>query len=321
MIITVDLGGTKMLTALLDNDFTIHLRVKTETPRTTDGNDILALIMDSMSRIIRQHSCQMSDLEGIAVSVPSPVDYRSGIVIMTSNIGFKNYPLRDRLHELSGVPVLVENDVNAGIYGEYQLGSGRGKQHLIGMYPGTGIGGGLILGGELYRGAFGGAGEIGHMNVQPAGRLCGCGRYGCLETLASKTALAKELVQLADIGKSPTILAAVGTDYTLVKSSHILKAMQAGEPEVIDLVNRAAEFLGVGMANCVNIFNPERIILGGGLVEKLGKTFVRRAERSMRAHAMPLLLKDVDVRISELGDDTVILGSALLLRIMTETGR
>jgi glucokinase len=176
----------------------------------------------------------------------------------------------------------------------------------------------MILDGRLYRGVSGGAGEMGHMIIQSGGRLCGCGRYGCLETLASKTALAKDLVQLAATGKAPSILEKVGSDYTLVKSSHIKKAIEAGEEAVIDLVNRAADFLGIGMANYVNIFNPELIILGGGLIEKLGDRFVARAEASMRANGMPVLLKDVEVAQASLGDDTVIVGAAMLLAAQLE---
>lgn len=314
MIIAIDLGGTKMLTAFLDDSLTIKSKVKVETPQTTNGNDILKLMLRSIHELVEKNSCRIADLEGVVVCVPSPVDSRRGVVMTTANIGIENYPLRDELHKATAVSVLVENDVNAGIYGEYKWGAGRGKAHIIGLYPGTGIGGGLILDGRLYRGFRGGAGELGHTIVQSGGRLCGCGRYGCLETLASKTALAKDLVQLAAIGKSPIIFKAVGTDYTLIKSRHILEAMKAGEAEVVELVDRAADFLGIGMANFVNAFNPERIILGGGLIEKLGKPFVRRAEKSMRNNAMPHLLEDVDVKMSELGDDTVILGAAALLR-------
>ena len=316
MIIAIDLGGTKMLAVLVDEDLNLMGRIKIETPQTTDGNDVLRLIVGAIDTLLKGRS--KTDLEGIAVCVPSPVNSKTGLVLSATNIGFKNYPLKDELERATALPVLVENDVNAGIYGEYRRGAGRGKEHIVGLYPGTGIGGGMILDGRLYRGANGGAGELGHMTVQSGGRLCGCGRYGCLETLASKTALAKDLVQLAATGKSPTIFKAVGTDYTEIKSNHIRKALKAGEEAVIDLVNRAADFLGIGMANCVNIFSPERIILGGGLVEKLGKNFVNRAEKSMRENAMPHLLEKVDLRTSELGDDTVIVGAALLFQFTQE---
>ena len=314
MIIALDLGGTKMLTALIDDDLVVHNRIKVKTPQTTDGNKILRLIISSIEKLLANSSYEKTDIGGMAVCVPSPVNTSKGLVLSATNIGFKNYPLRDMLQEEIGLPVLVENDVTAGIYGEYKRGAGRGKQHIIGLYPGTGIGGGMILNGQLYRGSRGGAGEIGHMIIQVDGRLCGCGSYGCLETLSSKTALAKDLVQLAALGKSPSILQDVGSDYTEIKSRHIQKALAAGEVDVIELVERAASYLGIGMANCVNIFNPQRIILGGGLIEKLGNAFVKRAEKVMRVHALPHLLEDVDVKVAQLGDDTVITGAALLFQ-------
>ena len=225
MIIAVDLGGTKMLATLLDDDLNLKDKIKIETPQTTDGKEILGIIVRAINKLLKNSS--KTDVEGIAVCVPSPVNSKTGVVLTATNIGFKNYPLRDELQQATGLPVIVENDVSAGIYGEYRRGAGRGKKHIVGIYPGTGIGGGVILDGKLYRGASGGAGELGHMIVQSGGRLCGCGRYGCLESLASKTALAKDLVQLAATGKSPTIFNAVGTDYTEIKSNHIRKALKA----------------------------------------------------------------------------------------------
>lgn len=313
MIISIDLGGTKMLSTLLDRQFAVVDSVKIQTPQTTNGDEILSLMVDSVRQLIKHNNVARVDLRGIAVGVPSAVNFTKGLVLSATNIGFENYPLRDRLSSETALPVLVENDVNAGIYGEYRMGAGRGKQDIIGLYPGTGIGGGMVLDGRLYRGASGGAGEMGHMIIQSNGRLCGCGRYGCLETLASKTALAKDLVQLASTGKAPSIREKVGSDYTKIKSSHIKKAISLGEEAVMDLVDRAADFLGIGMANYVNIFNPELIVLGGGLIEKLGQTFVNRAEKSMRNNGMPVLLKDVEVKTAALGDDTVIMGAALLL--------
>ena len=312
MIIAIDLGGTKLLAVLLDDSLKPVDKRKIATPQTTDGDHILKLITKTVDELTERNACRKSDLEGLAVSVPSPVN--EGIVLTATNIGFENYPLKDKLEKVTTLPVLVENDVNAGTYGEYKQGAGKGKKHIVGLYPGTGIGGALILDGRLYRGAGGGAGELGHVIVQTGGRLCGCGSYGCLEALASKTALAKDLVQLAVLGKSPSIFNAVGTDYTAIKSRHIKKALKGGEQAVIELVNRAAGFLGIGMANYVNIFNPERIILGGGLMEKLGAVFMKRAEKTMREHALPHLLRDVDVKMSELGDETVVIGGALLFR-------
>lgn len=311
MIISIDLGGTKLLTALLDEHMHVIDQKKHKTPKTTDGDEVLKLMISLIEELLDEHG--KPNIEGIGVGVPSAVNFDEGVVLSTTNIGFVNYPLKAKLESHFHVPVLVENDVNAGVYGEYRKGAGVGKRHIIGVYPGTGIGGGLILDGRLYRGFAGGAGELGHIMVQPQGRVCGCGSYGCLETVASKTALAKDLVQLAALGKAPTIYSKVGTDFAKIKSSHIEKSMAHGEQAVIDLVLRSGEFLGIGLANFVNIFNPELIVLGGGLIERLGSEYLEKVEQTMRQYAMPELSKHVQLTNAMLGDNTVIIGAAMLL--------
>jgi glucokinase len=208
----------------------------------------------------------------------------------------------------------LENDVNAGTYGELIAGAGKGYRHVIGLFPGTGLGGGLILDGRLFRGATGGAGEIGHMIIQVDGRRCGCGQYGCLEAMASRTALAKDLVALAATGGAPAIQKKAGSDFSRIKSGLIQSAWEDGEPAVVGLVDRAARHLGIGMANMVNVFNPQLIIIGGGLVEKLGAPYIQKAEQAMRDHAMARLVTIVEVKQAELGDDSTVIGAAALAR-------
>ena len=181
-----------------------------------------------------------------------------------------------------GVFVGLSNDVNAGLWGEYiAAGAAKGYQHVIGIFPGTGIGGGIITNGRLYLGKGGRAGEIGHITVQSDGRRCGCGNRGCLETVSSKTAIARDLALLAMNGQSPVLAEAGATDINLVKSVLIKKALDAGDPGVADIVEQAALFLGIGMAAMVNVFDPELILLGGGLVEKLGSRITDAAEDTM----------------------------------------
>jgi len=246
------------------------------------------------------------------VAVPGPLDLKEGVVIDTPNIGFKNYPLRKFLQEAFNCKVSLENDVNAGVYGEFRAGVAKGFSNIVGVYPGSGVGGGMILDGRLYRGSRGSAGEVGHMRIQDGGRLCGCGRYGCLETLSSKNALARDLVALAATGKAPTIQEGAGTDFVKIRSGLIKKSIKAGEAEVIALVKRSAYYLGIGLANLVNIFDPELVVLGGGLMEKLSEDIVPVAEKSMREHAMPGMVKNVKLVVATLGDDSVITGCAWL---------
>jgi glucokinase len=314
--IGLDLGGMKMLCAVLDGDGTVAARIKKRTQGLGNGDTVFEQAVACIEECIDAAGLKMQDILGIGFGIPGPVDFSHGIVLDTPNIGFKNFPLRDLARKKFDVPILVENDVNAGTYGEVKKGAALGRRHVIGLFPGSGLGAGLILDGKLYRGASGGAGEIGHMIIESGGRLCGCGGYGCLEAYVARAGMAKDAVALAATGKAPTLYAKVGTDYTRIKSGHLAKAAAAGEKEIQKLIRRSAWYLGIGMANCVNIFNPEAIVLGGGLVEKFGGEYVEISENSMRKHALPGLSAAVEVLTAELGDDAVAVGASILMNEM-----
>ncbi len=309
-----DLGGTKMLCMVFDRKGIPAARLKRRTTGLGDGEKVFESMVSCVRECLEAGKIDSEDVEGICFAIPGAVDFKRGIVLNAPNIGFVDFPLRKTAEKKFDVPVLVENDVNAGTYGETKRGAARGLSHVIGLFPGTGLGSGLVLDGRLYRGAFGGAGEVGHTIVQATGgKPCGCGRKGCLEAHVSRIGMAKEAVVLAAAGKAPTVLEKAGTDFRKVKSGVIAKAVAAGEREIERLVEESARFLGIGMANCVNIFNPEAIVLGGGLVEKLGERYVESAEKTMREFAVPELVKSVRVLKSELGDDAVAIGASLLL--------
>lgn len=314
-VIGFDLGGTKMLACLLDEKLTILERSKTKVGDTSKSEAVFGRVVDCIQSLLKSSKVPKDSIEGVGIAIPGPIDLKSGYVLETPNLGFKQFPLRDRLADELKLPVVLENDVNAGLFGEFDLGVAKGLTNVIGLFPGTGIGGAIIIDGKLYRGATGGAGEIGHMIVQIDGRLCGCGQYGCLEALASKTALAKDAAGLAVNGGSPTIARLAGGDISKMKSSVFGKALNAKEPQVERLVERAAWMLGIGMANCVNIFNPEAIVLGGGLVARFGDEYIKIATKSMQEHAMPFLAKDVKVLRAKLGDDAAAIGAGALFRL------
>lgn len=310
MRIGFDLGGTKMLAAAVSDDNTIIAKSKRATKTGTNDdvlNDIAATIQEVLAQLPEE---ERRAVRSLGIAVPGPIDLKRGILLDTPNIGVHDFPLVDLLKETVDFPVYLENDVNAGLWGEFVAGAARGLQHVVGVFPGTGIGGGLILDGRLYRGKRGSAGEVGHVVIQSDGRKCGCGGMGCFETVASKTAIARDLVMLAANGRAPTVLEVGGTDITRIKSKLILKAYRRDGADVRDVVNQAADFLGICMANLVNIFDPEAIIIGGGLVEKLGTPYLDRATEMMRKRAMPRLVEDVLVRSAELGDGAAVIGAA-----------
>ena len=309
-----DLGGTKMIASLLDSSLKVQSRLKERTDAQDGVKAVLKRIAATIEALIDQSGVDRDRIRGIGVAVPGPIDRQAGLILNTPNIGFKRTPLKEYLEKATGLPVALENDVNAGTFGEYIEGAGRGFSHLVGIFPGTGIGGGLILNGKLYRGAKGNAGEVGHMIIQLDGPLCGCGQHGCLEALASRLSISKDAVGLASIGKAPITYEEAGTDIKNYKSGVFSRAWKKHERPVVELIRRSAVHLGIGMANCVNLLNPEAIILGGGLVEKLGKAYIKEAEASMRAHGMSGMVEDVRVRQARLGDDAVFVGAAALAR-------
>jgi glucokinase len=310
-----DLGGTKMLCLVFNKQGDPVARLKKRTLGLGNGGEVFKEMAACLRESLETAQIAIQDVEGACFAIPGIVDFCRGLVLNAPNIGFVDYPLKKIAEKEFNFPILVENDVNAGTYGEVKQGAALGLRHVIGLFPGTGLGSGLVLDGRLYRGAFGGAGEFGHTIVQAGGgKLCGCGQSGCLEAHVSRLGLAKEAVALAASGKAPTILEKAGTDFSKIKSGLLAKSVEAGEKDIGKIVDESARYLGIGMANCVNIFNPEAIVLGGGLVEKLGERYLKLAEKTMRDHALASLAKSVRVFASKLGDDAVAVGASLLLR-------
>jgi len=318
-VIGFDMGGTKMLASVLDDSFATVGTAKMRTPPGAGNDEVLSVVVRTVRDALSDAGIDAKQVRAIGIAVPGPIDHAAGRIIALTNVGVEKMDLRDLLSAQIGIPVVLDNDVNAGTFGEYVAGAAKGYRDVIGVFPGTGVGGGIIIGGHLYRGHGGRAGEIGHITVDVGGRMCGCGKYGCLEAVSSRTAIAKDLVHLAMIGEAPTILERAGTDITRVKSGVIKRAMNAGEESVIRVVERAAWYLGVGLGSCLDIFDPDVVVLGGGLVEKLGDAYLQPVERSMRdsnmiGSAAPLVA-------ASLGDDSVVVGAAALALEELENGR
>jgi len=246
----------------------------------------------------------------LGMSVPGILDRKKGTVVRAPNLGFHDFPLVKRLKDEFGFPVVLENDVNAGVWGEFVAGSAQGHRHILGVFPGTGIGGGLILNGQLYAGVGGNAGEIGHMILQLEGPLCGCGNRGCVEGLASRTAMGKEAVGLIANGTLTGDYAAGGADLKAVSSKFFAQGLKEGNPHIIAIIDRAADLLGTHLGGCLNLLNPELVLIGGGLVEKLGDYYLNRVEKAMRATDWEFVAADATVKAAILGDEAGLIGAA-----------
>ncbi len=309
-IVGIDIGGTKILSVVVNNKFEIVSRCRKKTKGWAKDIKPAERIIETIEESIQKAGSPK--IIGIGVGAPGPVDTKNGIIINTPNLGWKDFAIVDILMEHFSVPVFLDNDVNLGTYAEWLLGNNKDAKHVVGVFPGTGIGGGLIINRKIVHGASGGAGEIGHMTMQIDGPLCGCGKRGCLEALASRIAIMKEISALILRGESEYLYEKVGTDISKIRSSIIAEVIENGEKKVENIVRKAAYLTGVAIANLINILSPELVILGGGLIEALGKIYEEEIQKAVKEHAMPFLRKKVIIEIGKLGDDAVALGSTLL---------
>jgi len=311
-ILGVDIGGTKALAMVLDHSFKCVGRAKKKMRCDKPGEK-------AEDRVIRALKDALEDagiekVAGIGAGSPGPLDPDTGVIIDTPNLAWKNFPLAQTLSDaFGGIPCVIDNDVNMGTYGEWHFGEVKDCKNVVGIFPGTGIGGGLIIDGKMFRGFTGAAGEVGHMTVAPGGPYCGCGKRGCLEAVASRVAIAAEVVALAARGDAPYILENCGTDLGKIRSGVLAKAIENGEKMVEGVVRQAAYCVGMAVGNLINILSPEAIVLGGGFVEAMENLYLEEVERAVKEHAMPFLRKKVRIVPAQLADDAVAMGGAMLI--------
>lgn len=309
-IVGVDIGGTKMMAAVYDRDFK-KLGVARKRSREKKSGDSEGRVLTVIQEALQDAGNPV--IKGIGVGAPGPLDPHTGVIIDTPNLGWKNYPLADVLGRTFKVPVVLDNDVNVGTYGEWSSTDLHACRYLLGVFPGTGIGGGIIIDGKILQGFSGAAGEIGHMTVFPDGPYCGCGKRGCLEAVASRIAIAKEVAALAARDDAPFILEKCGTDLSEIRSGVLARAIELKEAKVEGVVRQAAYYLGMAIGNLINVLSPEAVVLGGGLVEAMESLYLEEVNRGVKDHAMPFLRKGVQIRAARLGDDAVVMGAAHLI--------
>lgn len=317
-VVGMDIGGTKMMATVFDRNFT-PLGVCRKKSRGKSGQSTEGRIVEIIRGALEEAG--NPKIHGIGVGSPGPLDPDTGTIIDTPNLGWKDFPLADMLKNEFGVPVVVDNDVNVGTYGEWCFGEVSDCRHVVGIFPGTGIGGGIIVDGKMLHGFSGAAGEIGHMTVEVGGPFCGCGKRGCLEAVASRVAIAKEIAALAARDDAPFILENCGTDLGKIRSGIIARAIAGGEKMVEDVVRRAAYYVGIAAGNLINTLSPEAVVLGGGLVEAMPEIFMEETRRGIEEHAMPFLRNKVRVVPAALGDNAVVMGGAQLISERLRPGK
>jgi glucokinase len=314
-VVGVDLGGTKILAAVFGPDGRDVGRAKKKSgARGREAGPVIDRIAECVREAAATAGVDVSNLAAIGIGAPGPVVHDTGVVAVAVNLGWKDVPLRDELERRLGRPVVVDNDVRLAVLAEYVAGAGRGTTSLIGVWPGTGIGGGVIVDGKIVSGASNSAGEIGHMTIKAGGPLCACGARGHLEALASRSAIVRWLAREVEGGEKTVLTELVGQDLSKTTSGDLAEALQQGDKLAGLAVERSAKYLSIGIASLANVLNPDVVVLGGGLVQALGAPFVEKI--SQRLEGRPLVAATGAVRIvqSALGDDAGIIGAAFVAR-------
>ena len=313
-VIGVDLGGTKILTALANREGRVLAEQKIPTEAAKGQQHVIAQIVQSVEHVRKKAGVQTEQVPVLALGSPGPLDTRTGVIRFAPNLAWHDLPIRQALERQLSIPVLLDNDANLAALGEHVYGAGRGEDNMVYITVSTGIGGGLIFGGRLYHGFTDGAGEIGHMTVSPDGPLCGCGNRGCLEALASGTAIARDARELATRGRGAQILAAAGGDVAGITAVTVAAAAAAGDDTAQSIICRAARYLGIGIANIINLLNPSLVVLGGGVMN-IGEPVWQNLRTEVRARTLEEAGKSVRLAAAELGGRAGVMGAiALALR-------
>ncbi len=306
----IDLGGTKILTAVTNTQGEMLSRDHSITPAKEGQEAVVKSILESVGRALDQARISAPDLTAVGVGAPGLSNPETGILFTSPNLpGWKDVPLRDIIEEGLGKKAFLINDANAAAVGELYFGAGRGARNFIYITVSTGIGGGIIIDGKIYTGSIGTAGELGHMVIDDGGSLCNCGNRGRWEALASGTALAREARLKTKDGATSSILQLAGGDLGKINAEVIHEAAQAGDSLANELIARTAYYLGVGLANLINIFNPEVIIIGGGL-SNIGDMLLKPAFEEAGRRAFKPAYQAVRFARAELGRNSGVLGAA-----------
>ena len=321
-VVGVDLGGTKILSAVFDGNLRVLSREKKNTRPELGVDGVIERVAECVNEALASAAVPHTAIAAIGVGVPGMVDQGRGVVRIAPNLGWHNLPWVKLLERRLHFPAALINDVQAGTLAVKHQGTGRKLQNFVCMFVGTGIGGGIVLNGELYRGVGGMSGEIGHMVVVPEdGAKCGCGNRGCLESVASRGAIVRRVVAAIGKGRKSMVRDLCDGDMTRVRSRILAEAYREGDKLVCRILNDACNYIGIGAANLINVLNPQAVILGGGLMEALGEKLLPRIRKSAMAHTIGASPERVRILDTGLGDDAGIIGAALAARAKVEARR
>jgi glucokinase len=311
----VDLGGTKVLVGVIGEDRKVLYEDQEKS--TGQGQDQL---METLEREVREALEARPNAVAVGLGIPCTIDRERGVAIGAVNLPIENLPIRDLMQERLGIPVFVDNDANVAALAEHRFGAAKGTRDAVMLTIGTGLGGGVIIDGELYRGSSGAASEPGHMVIDFDGPPCqgNCPNHGCLETFASGTALAREGRAAAE-GNPESALGRALAEGGLIDGKMVTDAANDGDQVAVAVVEEAGRRLGAGLSGLANIFEPEVIVIGGGVAKVIGELMIAPARKELRTRALPPM-NETPVRMAELGPEAGMVGAAEMARLELEQG-
>ena len=311
--ICLDVGGTKVLGAIFNEKDEIIFRLKKRSKSEGDNSaDVEKVIISVVEEMISKSGIDRKKLNAIASCAPGVIDQDKGIVLFTPNLPWRNYDIAGAMKKKFGVPFFVGNDVNLGVLGEYKFGAAKGYKNIVGFFPGTGMGGGLILNGKLFTGHQFKAAEYGHMILDPEGPLCGCGQRGCLEAFSSKKGMSDYIRQQVSRGRE--CMLAEDVQNGVFRSKRLKKALSAKDQVAMEAVDRACHYLAIATGNMINTISPDLVLYGGGIMEAMGELFLEKILKELDRYCMPSIRPTVDVKIAALGDDSILYGDLALIK-------
>lgn len=311
--IGIDLGGTNIKGGVCDAEYRLAAQEEIETQADRGPDHVIARMAGLVATLISKAGLSAADIVGVGVGAPGPMSHSAGMIYHAPNLpGFVNVPLRDRMAELTRLPVTLENDANAAAFGEFAAGAGKDVRDMVMLTLGTGIGGGVVLGGQLWRGAFDNAGELGHTIVVPGGRPCPCGQKGCLERYASAHAVAERVREAVQAGEPSSLRAKVlaGADFD---ARDVLAAQAAGDALAQRIWDEACFHLALAAVNIQHSFNPELVVFAGGLI-RAGEVLLGRVRAHFEVLSWAIAPDRPRLALATLGTDAGTIGAAALAR-------
>ena len=288
-ILGVDLGGTNIVVGAMPEDGSRELAIRSEPTHAERGSEavvdrMVSMIAQVISDVIASHDAQPHDFLGVGIGAPGPLDRERGVVVVAPNLGWRDFPLREAISDRIRLPATLDNDANCATLGEWWRGAAQGGRNVVGITIGTGIGGGIVIGGKLYHGSSDVAGEIGHTTIDSTGRYCRCGNYGCLEAYASGPAIALRAREALERDEVSALHKMVKGDLDLLTAATVYEAAHRGDALALEVVRDTARFLGTGIANLLNTVNPDVVVITGGVTRAGDRLFEPlRAEVKRRA--------------------------------------